>query len=127
MAMFKEITWLEAHGKIRQHMLSSTLTYDVLFELLIKPYVTGFIKPTTFALTFPKAAKVVIKENLESRPRSIWFTIKVGEIKVEDKHDCDSDKEYEFSMYNHSEDRKSGLIFKGIHIRPKQPSYGSSS
>ncbi|KAE8653329.1 hypothetical protein Csa_023191 [Cucumis sativus] len=122
-----EITFLEARGKIKQHMLSSTLTYDVLFELLCKPYATGYHVPTNFEITYPKAITVVIKENLESRPPNEWFTIKVGEIKVDDKHDCDSDKEYEFSMNIHSEDRKSELVFKGVQIRPKQPSYGTSS
>ncbi|NP_001284457.1 protein PHLOEM PROTEIN 2-LIKE A1-like [Cucumis melo] len=118
------VSWLDARGKIKEYMLSPGIVYEVLCHLLLKPGASGWHEPINFGLTFPDGKTYVNQESLECRPRDVWFTVKVGEFKVDDRHGCDSTKEYEFSMYNHGGHWKTEMILKGYEIRPKQSSCG---
>ena len=121
MAELVKVRWLDVRVRIKEYMLSAGVTYELLCHLLLKSCASGWHEPINFGLTLPNGTKFVNSESLECKPRDVWFTIKVEEFKIGDKHGCLNAKEYEFSMYNHNQHWKSGLIFKSFEIRPKQP------
>nr|CDK12646.1 phloem lectin [Cucumis sativus] len=122
-AQLIKVCWLDISGKLKQYALSSGVLYEVLCHVCVTPCASGWQEPVIFVITLPDGKKIETKESLQCKPRDVWFTIKIGEFKV-DKHDCNSDKEYEFRVYNHSSQWKTGLKFKGFEIRLKQSSCG---
>ncbi|XP_039168977.1 uncharacterized protein LOC104446486 [Eucalyptus grandis] len=115
MAELLKVCWLDVHGRFDLSKLSMGTTYEVAFVILMRSSADGWQIPVNIRLTLPDGTKQEHTENLMEKPRRDWIEIKVGELSTT-KH---KEGEMEVSMFEHGEHWKSGLVVKGVLIRPK--------
>ncbi|KAL5731480.1 hypothetical protein ACHQM5_004204 [Ranunculus cassubicifolius] len=111
------VCWLEIHGKFDTTKLTPKTMYEVLFIVKLHEHAYGWETPVNIRLTLPSGGIIQRKEALMTRPRGEWITLEVGEIYTSP----DKMGEMEISMFEYEGGKwKSGLIIKGIVIRPKK-------
>nr|KYP76379.1 Protein PHLOEM PROTEIN 2-LIKE A1 [Cajanus cajan] len=117
LAELKRVCWLEVEGKFDTTKLSPGILYQVSFIVMLKNGANeGWEIPINVRLEIPGGKKQEHKENLLEKSRESWVEIPVGEFVASEK-DVGEMKifmyEYEGGMW------KTGLIIKGIVIKPK--------
>ncbi|KAL3739181.1 hypothetical protein ACJRO7_020562 [Eucalyptus globulus] len=115
MAELLDVCWLDVHDRFDVSKLSPGTTYEVAFVILMRSSGYGWQIPVNFRLTLPDGTKQEHKENLKEKPRGDWIEIKAGELSTS-KH---KEGEMEVYMFEHGAHWKSGLVLKGVLIRPK--------
>lgn len=110
------VCWLAVESKFDTANLTAGMNYEVVFVMMIKEKSRGWNAPVTFTLILPNGNKQEHEESLLKKPRSQWFEIQVGEFMVEPKNDGI----IEFSLTKSKENWKTGLVVKGVVIRPKK-------
>ncbi|XP_042500833.1 protein PHLOEM PROTEIN 2-LIKE A1-like isoform X2 [Macadamia integrifolia] len=115
-AELKRVLRLEVRGKVETSNLSPGVMYEIAFLVMFKARAHGWDVPVTFELILPDGKKQEHKQSLLSYPEGEWVELLVGEFRT-----CqDMDGDLEFSLLEIEESNvKSGLVIKGVIIRPK--------
>ncbi|XP_027347248.1 uncharacterized protein PHLOEM PROTEIN 2-LIKE A4-like [Abrus precatorius] len=114
-AELKRVCWLEVHGKFDTRKLSPGILYQVSFVVMLKDWAEGWEIPINFRLVLPGGKKQQHNEILMEKFGG-WIEIPVGEF-VASENDGG---EMEISMYEYEGGMwKTGLLIKGIAIKPK--------
>ncbi|KAL6201654.1 hypothetical protein ACLB2K_025366 [Fragaria x ananassa] len=110
------VCWLEVHGKIDSTKLSPGTLYEVVFIVMLKAAAYGWKVPVNVRLTLPDGNKQERKADLNKIPIEKWTEIPVGEFRASPGLLGN----IEFSMYEYEDGKwKSGLLIKGVAVRPK--------
>ncbi|XP_050369076.1 lectin-like isoform X2 [Argentina anserina] len=110
------VCWLEVHGKIDSTKLSPGTLYEVVFIVMLKAAANNWKVPVNVRLTLPDGNKQGRKAELNKIPREQWTEIPIGEFKASPGLSGN----IEFSMYEYDDGKwKSGLLIRGVAIRPK--------
>ncbi|KAM5587173.1 protein PHLOEM PROTEIN 2-LIKE A1-like [Rosa sericea] len=111
------VCWLEVHGKIDSTKLSPGTLYEVVFIVMLKAAAYGWKVPVNVSLTLPDGNKQERKADLNKIPREQWTEIPVGEFRASPGLLGN----IEISMYQYDDGGiwKSGLLIKGVAVRPK--------
>ncbi|KAJ4977172.1 hypothetical protein NE237_002278 [Protea cynaroides] len=112
-----KVCWLEVHGKFDTSKLSPGINYEVAFVVMLKKNCAyGWEVPVNLRLVLPDGKTEKHKEYLHSKPRGEWMELKVAEFQASPEKAGDM----QFSLYEIERlNWKSGLIIKGVKIRPK--------
>ncbi|ONH90018.1 hypothetical protein PRUPE_8G030100 [Prunus persica] len=112
------VCWLEVRGKLATTDLSPGTLYEVVFVVKMKTEADGWDAPVNFKFTSPDGA---LTRNTTFKLREIlkdskdqWKDIPFGEFKAPE-----NPRNIEFSLYEYSRIWKSGLVIKGVAVRPK--------
>ncbi|XP_056174011.1 uncharacterized protein PHLOEM PROTEIN 2-LIKE A4-like [Syzygium oleosum] len=105
---------LDALGKFEVSNLSRDTTYKVVFVIKLTQSGYGWEDPVNFGVTFPDGTKEERKVNLKEKPKGEWIEIKAGEVSTSE---C-KEGQMEVFMFERGGHWKSGLVFKGVLIRP---------
>lgn len=115
--MLQNVCWLEVHGKLELSHLTPGVTYEVVFEVMLKDPAYGWSVPVNLQLKLPDGTVQQRKENLLEKPREKWLQLKVGEVKPQ----MGQNGEVGISMFEYDGGEwKRGLLIKGIKIIPKK-------
>ncbi|OVA11830.1 Phloem protein 2-like [Macleaya cordata] len=114
------VCWLEVYGKLDISYLSPGVKYEVVFLLMLKDHSYGWDVPVNLRLVFPNGAtQHQHKVNLQTRPRSQWVELHVGEFQTPPNKQ--EKAEIQFSMFEYEGGQwKRGLVIKGVIIQPKK-------
>ncbi|XP_056174009.1 protein PHLOEM PROTEIN 2-LIKE A1-like isoform X1 [Syzygium oleosum] len=115
MAELLKVRWLDVRGKFDLSNLSPATTYEAVFVIKLKSSGYGWEVPVNFGVTLPDGTKKEHKVNLKEKPKDQWIEIKAGEVSTSEY----KEGQMEVFMYEHSDHWKSGLVLKGVLIRPK--------
>ncbi|KAM5559923.1 protein PHLOEM PROTEIN 2-LIKE A1-like [Rosa sericea] len=113
-----KVFWLEVNGKIDSTKLSPGTLYEVVFIVMLKAAAIGWKVPVNVSLTLPDGNEQERKADLNKIPREQWTEIPVGEFRAS----TGLLGNIEFSIYDYEyggEKLKSGLLIKGVAVRPK--------
>ncbi|KAF7841428.1 protein PHLOEM PROTEIN 2-LIKE A1-like [Senna tora] len=118
-AELERVCWLEVHGRLDTRKLSPGILYEVSFHVMLKDRTQGWEVPINMRLFLPGGKiKQEHKENLKDKVRGRWMEIPVGQF-IASNHG-----EIEFSMYEYDGGIwKSGLLIKGVSIKPNFDNY----
>ncbi|CAM0958571.1 unnamed protein product [Alopecurus aequalis] len=115
-AELKNVCWLEITGKQELSHLTPGVTYEVIFEAMLKRKSSGWHVPVDLRLKFPDGRVQEQKESLQERYSEEQLQLKVAD--VEAKKGLEG--ELVVSLSEHGGHWKRGLIIKGIRITPKE-------
>ncbi|XP_030474068.1 uncharacterized protein PHLOEM PROTEIN 2-LIKE A4-like [Syzygium oleosum] len=114
-AKLLEVCWLKISGKFKTIMLSPKTTYEVSFVVKISENSSGWHAPVNLNLTLPDGTPLGRIENLEEKEKGKWIDIPVGTFMTNSKNVG----EISFSFSETGGHWKSGLLVKGVVLRPK--------
>ncbi|XP_021809559.1 protein PHLOEM PROTEIN 2-LIKE A1-like isoform X2 [Prunus avium] len=110
-----EVCWLEVRGKLKTTKLSPGIRYEVVFVVKLQAKAYGWDVPVNLKLTVPHASENRwSKVNLTDKAREQWIEIPVGDFIASPEKPGD----VEFSLYEYDGRWKSGLVIKGVVVRP---------
>ncbi|KAH7837926.1 hypothetical protein Vadar_019626 [Vaccinium darrowii] len=110
------VCWLEMNGKFEMVNLSPDTVYEVVFLVMLKDSSFGWEVPVNVKLILPDGTTQQHQEKFMAKPRGSWIEIPAGEFGTSSEKIGD----IQFSLYEtESGQWKSGLIIKGVVIRPK--------
>ncbi|KAL6277550.1 hypothetical protein ACE6H2_021151 [Prunus campanulata] len=110
-----KVCWLEVRGKLNTTKLSPGIRYEVVFVVKLQAKAYGWDVPVNLKLTVPHASENRwSKVNLIDKAREQWIEIPVGNFIASPKKPGD----VEFSLYEYDGRWKSGLVIKGVVVRP---------
>jgi hypothetical protein len=110
------VCWLEMNGKFEMVNLSPETFYEVVFLVMLKDSSSGWEVPVNIKLILPDGTTQQYQEKFMAKPRGSWIEIPAGEFRTSSEKIGD----IQFSLYEtESGQWKSGLIIKGVIIRPK--------
>ncbi|XP_042519708.1 uncharacterized protein LOC122093428 [Macadamia integrifolia] len=111
-----KVCWLDVLGKFDTSNLPSGIMYEVAFIVMLKDSATGWEVPVHLRLALPDGKTQEHEEYLLSKPRGEWMKLKVGEFQAYPG----KSRDIQFSLFEIEKGNwKSGLIIKGVTIRPK--------
>ncbi|XP_056164739.1 uncharacterized protein PHLOEM PROTEIN 2-LIKE A4-like [Syzygium oleosum] len=114
-AKLLKVCWLNIWGKFKTIMLSPKTTYEVSFKVKISGNSGGWHAPVNLNLTLPDGTTQGRIENLEEKQKGEWIDILVGTFMTNPKNVG----EISFSFSETGGHWKSGLLVKGVVLRPK--------
>ncbi|KAL7264602.1 hypothetical protein ACSBR1_002541 [Camellia fascicularis] len=107
-------TLKETRGQVNGAIdLSPRIVYEIVFVVRMIKYQDFSLKLT---IILPNSKKRTRNESLNEKPLGSWFDIQLGEFKMSPENIGTM----EFSLEDHAELWKSGLIVKCAIIRPKK-------
>ncbi|XP_048129209.1 uncharacterized protein PHLOEM PROTEIN 2-LIKE A4-like isoform X3 [Rhodamnia argentea] len=115
MAELREVSWLQISGKFKTIQLSPKTTYEVAFVVKRIANSRGWYLPVNLNLTLPDKTTQGRMENLEKTPEGEWKHILVGTFVTTPENVG----EISFSFSETGGHWKSGLLIKGVALRPK--------
>ncbi|XP_030446732.2 lectin-like isoform X2 [Syzygium oleosum] len=117
MAELLKVCELDARRrKFDVSILSRATTYEVVFVIMLTPSGYGWENLVNFGVTLPDGTTQEHKVNLQKKPNGEWIEIKAGEVSTSEY----TEGEMEVFMFEHGDHWKSGLVLKGVLIRPEQ-------
>ncbi|KAF5953441.1 hypothetical protein HYC85_006297 [Camellia sinensis] len=109
-----QVCWLDVRGQFNGAIdLSPGIVYEIVFVVRMIKYEDFSLKLT---IILPNSKKLTRNESLNEKPLGSWFDIQLGEFKMSPENVGPM----EFSLEDHTELWKSGLIVKCAIIRPKK-------
>ncbi|KAG7621118.1 Phloem protein 2-like [Arabidopsis suecica] len=116
-AKMERVAWLEVVGKFETEKLTPNSLYEVVFVVKLIDSAKGWDFRVNFKLVLPTGETKERRENVNLLERNKWVEIPAGEFMISPEH---LSGKIEFSMLEVKSDQwKSGLIVKGVAIRPK--------
>jgi hypothetical protein len=113
----ERVAWLEVVGKFETEKLTPNSLYEVVFVVKLIDSAKGWDFRVNFKLVLPTGETKERRENVNLLERNKWVEIPAGEFMISPEH---LSGKIEFSMLEVKSDQwKSGLIVKGVAIRPK--------
>ncbi|KAF8017328.1 hypothetical protein BT93_H2498 [Corymbia citriodora subsp. variegata] len=113
-AKLKEVCWLKISGTFRTIKLSPKTTYEVAFMVKMSENSSGWHAPVNLNLSLPDGTVLGRIENLDEKQKE-WKPIHVGTFVTTPKNVG----KISFSLSETGGHWKSGLIVKGVVLRPK--------
>lgn len=114
-AKLLSVCWLQISGKFRTIKLSPKTTYEVVFVVKMSKNSRGWHSPLNLYLTLPDKTRLGRIENLEGKQKEKWMDILVGTFVTAPENVG----EISFSLFQTADHWKSGLLVKGVVLRPK--------
>ncbi|XP_048129196.1 uncharacterized protein PHLOEM PROTEIN 2-LIKE A4-like isoform X2 [Rhodamnia argentea] len=114
-AELKTVCWLQISGAFKTIVLSPKTTYEVAFVVKRIANRRGWYLPVNLNLTLPDKTTQGRIENLEKTPEGEWKHILVGTFVTTPENVG----EISFSFSETGNHWKSGLLIKGVALRPK--------
>ncbi|KAL2322589.1 hypothetical protein Fmac_026968 [Flemingia macrophylla] len=114
LAELKNVCWFDVEGKFDAGKLSRGVRYQVSFNVMLKDWADGWDIPINVGLRIGEH-KQEHRESLLQLSKESWTDIIVGDFVSSEKHVG----EMRIWMYQHSGYWKSGLLVKGIFIKPR--------
>ncbi|KAH0977467.1 hypothetical protein GBA52_027186 [Prunus armeniaca] len=111
------VCWLEVRGKLATTDLSPGTLYEVVFVVKMKTKAYGWDAPVNLKFTPPDGAvprETTIKLTDLKDSKDEWKDIPFGEFKAPA-----NPGNIEFLLYEYGGRWKSGLVIKGVAVRPK--------
>ncbi|GMP49572.1 hypothetical protein CsSME_00016510 [Camellia sinensis var. sinensis] len=109
-----QVCWLDIRGQFNGAIdLSPGIVYEIVFVVRMIKHQDFSLKLT---IVLPNSKKLTCNESLNENPLGSWFDIQLGEFKMSPENVGTM----EFSLEDHAELWKSGLIVKCAIIRPKK-------
>ncbi|ONH90019.1 hypothetical protein PRUPE_8G030200 [Prunus persica] len=111
------VCWLEVRGKLSTTDLSPGTLYEVVFVVKMKTKAYGWDAPVNLKFTPPDGAvsrETTIKLTDLKDSKDEWKDIPFGEFKAPA-----NPGNIEFLLYEYGGRWKSGLVIKGVAVRPK--------
>ncbi|KAL7247617.1 hypothetical protein ACSBR2_002516 [Camellia fascicularis] len=109
-----QVCWLDVRGQFNGAIdLSPGIVYEIVFVVRMIKYQDFSLKLT---IILPNSKKLARNESLNEKPLGSWFDIQLGEFKMSPENVGTM----EFSLEDHTELWKCGLIVKCAIIRPKK-------
>uniref|UniRef100_A0A1J3CC87 Protein PHLOEM PROTEIN 2-LIKE A2 n=1 Tax=Noccaea caerulescens TaxID=107243 RepID=A0A1J3CC87_NOCCA len=116
-AKLEWVAWLEVVGIFETENLTPNCLYEVVFVVKLIDPSQGWEVPVNFKLVLPTGEIKERKENMNLLERNRWMEIPVGEFRTSPEY---ISGKIEFSMNEVKGGLwKSGLIVKGVAIRPQ--------
>ncbi|CAA7054827.1 unnamed protein product [Microthlaspi erraticum] len=116
-AKLEWVAWLEVVGVFETENLTPNCLYVVVFVVKLIDPSQGWEVPVNFKLVLPTGETKERQENMNLLGRNQWMEIPVGEFKTSPEY---ISGKIEFSMHEVKGGLwKSGLIVKGVAIRPQ--------
>ncbi|KAL3726172.1 hypothetical protein ACJRO7_031116 [Eucalyptus globulus] len=109
------VCWLSIWGKFKTIMLSPKTTYEVAFVVKMNKNSRGWHAPVNLNLTLPDGTTQGRIENLDKKQKDGWIDILAGTFMTNAKNIG----EISFSFSETGGHWKSGLLIKGVVLRPK--------
>ncbi|XP_039155755.1 uncharacterized protein PHLOEM PROTEIN 2-LIKE A4-like [Eucalyptus grandis] len=110
-----EVCWLSIWGKFKTIMLSPKTPYEVAFVVKMNENSRGWHAPVNLSLTLPDGTTQGRIENLEEKQKGGWIDILAGTFMTNPKNVG----EISFSFSETGGHWKSGILIKGVVLRPK--------
>lgn len=114
-AKLLEVCWLKLSGTFNTIVLSPKTTYEVAFVVKMSKDSRGWHAPVNLNLTLPDGTSLGRIENLEGKQKGEWIDIPIGTFVTTPKNVG----EISFSFSETGGHWKSGLLVKGVVLRPK--------
>ncbi|KAF5198560.1 Phloem protein 2-like a1 [Thalictrum thalictroides] len=115
-AELKHVCWLDVHGTIPSSNLSPNTTYEVVYIIKLQEKGSGWEVPVSLVIRL-QGIDYTHKLSLMTKPREKWIELQVGEFLTS----SDDMGNIQFFLCEcESGNWKSGLLIKGVVIRPKQ-------
>ncbi|KAG2249205.1 hypothetical protein Bca52824_088833 [Brassica carinata] len=114
-AKLEWVAWLEVFGNFEMENLTPNTLYEVVFVVKLVDPTQGWEVPVNFKLVLPTGETKERQENMIMLGRNRWIEILAGEFRTSPEYIFGK---IEFSMYKGGL-WKSGLVVKGVAIRPK--------
>ncbi|KAF3450869.1 hypothetical protein FNV43_RR06958 [Rhamnella rubrinervis] len=109
------VCWLNVRGLFKMSELSPGVEYEMAYIIKLTKGEFGWELPVTLEITIPSLGKVQKRVvSLLEKPRGEWIELNGGSFQAQENG------EVWFDLYEHGGHWKSGLIIKGIIIRPKK-------
>ncbi|CAF2148684.1 unnamed protein product [Brassica rapa subsp. trilocularis] len=116
-AKLEWVAWLEVFGNFEMENLTPNSLYEVVFVVKLVDPAQGWEVPVYFKLVLPTGETKERQENMTMLGRNRWVEILAGEFRTSPEYIFGK---IEFSMYEVKGGLwKSGLVVKGVAIRPK--------
>ncbi|XP_020874013.1 protein PHLOEM PROTEIN 2-LIKE A2 [Arabidopsis lyrata subsp. lyrata] len=116
-AKMERVAWLEVVGNFETEKLTPNSLYEVVFVVKLIDSAKGWDFRVNFKLVLPTGETKERREHVNLLERNQWVEIPAGEFTTLPEH---LSGKIEFSMLEvKSGQWKSGLIVKGVAIRPK--------
>ncbi|EFH46223.1 hypothetical protein ARALYDRAFT_492885 [Arabidopsis lyrata subsp. lyrata] len=113
----ERVAWLEVVGNFETEKLTPNSLYEVVFVVKLIDSAKGWDFRVNFKLVLPTGETKERREHVNLLERNQWVEIPAGEFTTLPEH---LSGKIEFSMLEvKSGQWKSGLIVKGVAIRPK--------
>ncbi|CAN6570768.1 hypothetical protein ACFX13_025537 [Malus domestica] len=108
---------LDVQGRFKMSELSPGVVYEIAYIVKLTNGASGWELPVTLKITLPGQGGREKKRqySLLEKPRGVWMELVGGSFQSMARETG----EVIFDFYNHDTPSKSGLIIKGIIIRPK--------
>ncbi|XP_039155745.1 uncharacterized protein PHLOEM PROTEIN 2-LIKE A4-like [Eucalyptus grandis] len=114
-AKLLSVCWLQISGTFRTVKLSPKTTYEVAFVVKRSVDSSGWNVPVNLNLTLPDKTTQGRIENLLVKPKGEWIDIPVGTFMTSPENVG----EIRFSFSETDDHWKSGLLVKGVVLRPQ--------
>ncbi|KAL3726178.1 hypothetical protein ACJRO7_031122 [Eucalyptus globulus] len=114
-AKLLNVCWLKISGTFKTITLSPKTTYEVAFVVKRSVNSSGWNAPVNLNLTLPDKSTQGRIENLSVKPKGEWMDIPVGTFMTTPENVG----EISFSFSETGDHWKSGLLIKGVVLRPK--------
>lgn len=115
-AKLEHVTWLEVVGKFETEYLTPNSLYEVVFVVKLTDSAKGWEILVNFKLVLPTGETKERQENMNLLEKNRWVEIPAGEFSTSPEYNSGK---IEFSMFETNGHWKSGVIVKGVAIRPK--------
>ncbi|VVA37428.1 PREDICTED: PHLOEM PROTEIN 2-LIKE [Prunus dulcis] len=110
------VCWLKVSGKVENPNLSPGTQYEVVLVAKMKTRAYGWDAPVNFKFTHPGGTKdwtINLGDKFKDS-KDQWKDIKLGEFNA-----SANPGDIEFWLYKYGGKWKSGLVIKGVAVRPK--------
>ncbi|KAM5578804.1 lectin [Rosa sericea] len=114
-AKLMSVCWLNVRGQFKMSELSSGVVYEIAYIVKLTKEGFGWEFPVTLKLKVPEGREQKRQYSLLEKPLGEWIELIGGSFQAKEGET----REVWFDICEHGGHWKSGLILKGIIIRPK--------
>lgn len=114
-AKLLRVCWLKISGTFKTIALSPKTTYEVAFVVKMSENSSGWYLPVNLNLTLPDKTMQGRIESMNQKSKGKWIDILVGTFMTTPENIG----QISFSFSETGDDWKSGLLVKGVVLRPK--------
>lgn len=108
------VCWLDVRGKFKMSDLNPGITYNVSYVVKLTQSSSGWELPIILKLGVPGKTEQRRQVSLLKKPKGEWFELNLGNVYAVDNENG----EINFDFYGQGGHWKSGLLIKGVIIKP---------
>lgn len=110
----KSVCWLDVRGKLKMSDLTAGITYKIVYVVKLTESSSGWELPMNLRLSVPGKNVQERQVSFLNQPKGQWTELNMGNVFAEGGETG----EINFDIYEHGGHWKTGLIIKGVIIRP---------